>query len=96
MTLDFINDTVYLTLEEEVFKGGYSTIDLNQLTNREIDEVIQLFNGYGFWGKLAKKSYQEKENFIIRDCDRTFRLLLLEILKVPIFWVLSSLSDIKS
>jgi len=80
----FINDTVYLTLQDEYFnEGDYTTVDLNQLTTAEIRNIIRLFSNYGFWGDLARKGDWEKESFIVDKCRRSLRLLLLQILKSP-------------
>lgn len=78
-----INDTVYFTLEENIFNDAYLTKDLNILKSEEALKLSEVLTTYGLWGKYASLSTERKRLLIMNDCNSSFRLLLLLLLDSP-------------
>ena len=78
-----INDTVYFTLEEVLFKNTYLTKDLNIINNEEAIILSDILSSYGLWGGSAALSNERKRQLIVDECKGSFRLLLLHILDSP-------------
>lgn len=66
-----------------LLKADFYSIDLNVLTESEIDQIIKVFDAYGLWSHLSAKHYYEKKRYIEVDCRMSFRNLLLGLLKSP-------------
>lgn len=67
----------------DVVKAQFYSIDLNMLTDTELEQIIKIFDAYGLWSHLSAKQYFEKKNYIVYECKRSFRNLLLGLLKSP-------------
>lgn len=67
----------------DVVKAQFYSIDLNMMTDEEIEQLINIFDAYGLWSHLSAKNYFEKKNYIIYTCKRSFRNLLLGLLNSP-------------
>lgn len=67
----------------DVVKAQFYSIDLNILTDEEIEQLISIFDAYGLWSYLSAKSHFEKKKYIVDDCKKSFRNLLLGLLKSP-------------
>ena len=67
----------------DVVKAQFYSIDLNMMTDEEIEQLISIFDAYGLWSHLSAKNYFEKKNYIIYTCKRSFRNLLLGLLNSP-------------
>lgn len=76
------NDMAYDWLVD-ILKVQFYSFDLNVLTDSEIEQVIEVFDAYGLWSSLSAKHYFEKKRYIEQDCRRSFRNLLLGLLKSP-------------
>ncbi len=77
-----INDVTYYKLEQALNSAIYF-VDINVLSDAEIDILIQLFDHYGYWGDKAHFNYNQKFQFIADSgstggCSRSIRLLLLK------------------
>jgi hypothetical protein len=76
-----INDLVYPKYESMI-EGDCHPVDLNVLTEQEMDDIINLLDRYGLWGDFASyNTYRKKE--LISDtagCRKHIRLLLLKLL----------------
>ena len=77
-----INDLVFPKYESMI-DNDYYPVDLNILTEQEIDDMVYLLNRYGLWGEFASyNDYRKRE--LISDttgCRKHIRLLLLKLLK---------------
>jgi hypothetical protein len=58
-------------------------VQIDFLSDQEIDWVVDALDEYGLWGELAAKSRREKARFIKDDCKRQFHALLLRFLASP-------------
>lgn len=76
------NDMVYDWLVD-MMKVQFFSFDLNVLTDEEIEQIIEIFEAYGLWSHLSARNHYEKKNYIVYDCRRSFRNLLLGLLKSP-------------
>jgi hypothetical protein len=79
-----INDLVFYKYQEYII-GEYFSVDLNILSEPEINDLIELINKYGHWGKYASYSAHRKYNLISSPdgCRKNIRLLLLKLLNSP-------------
>lgn len=67
----------------DVVKAQFYSIDLNIMTDEEIEQLINIFDAYGLWSHLSAKTYSEKKNYIIYECKKSFRNILLGLLNSP-------------
>lgn len=67
----------------DMMKTQFFSLDLNLLTENEIEQIIMVFDAYGLWSYLSAKNYFEKKNYIQNDCRKSFRNILLGLLKSP-------------
>ncbi|MDZ7775278.1 MAG: SIR2 family protein [Bacteroidales bacterium] len=79
-----LNDVTFYKLEKLLHSPIYF-VDLNVLSDKEINEFVQLFDHYGYWGEKASDNYDKKFRFIANQgngsCNRSIRLLLLKQLE---------------
>lgn len=73
-----INDIHYDWLTEK-FGNEFHQINLNRLTQKEIDSTIELIDYVNLWGELAANKLHKKQRFIEKDCKSELRSLLLKI-----------------
>ena len=79
-----INDLVFPKYESKL-DSDYYPVDLNVLTDSEIDNLILLIDKYGLWGEYATYHSHRKREFISdpTQCRKNIRLLLLKLLNSP-------------
>ena len=77
-----INDSIINKYEEYVI-GDYDVIDVNVLSENEIEDFIHLIDKYGLWGDYASLSMERKISMISIEFKRNIRLLLLKLLESP-------------
>lgn len=67
----------------DMLKIQFFSFDLNVLTDEEIEHIIEVFEAYGLWSFFSARNRYEKKNYIVCDCRKSFRNLLLGLLKSP-------------
>ena len=67
----------------DVVKAQFYSIDLNILTDEEVEQLINIFDAYGLWSHLSAKNDFEKKSYIVHGCKRSFRNILLGLLNSP-------------
>ena len=65
---------------EENIGLDYLIVDLNLLSDAEIEKFVILFDKYGYWGRYAAYNNVRKSNFIREKCKKSTKLLLLKLL----------------
>nr|WP_319511475.1 SIR2 family protein [uncultured Draconibacterium sp.] len=79
-----INDVTYSKLES-ILSSHIQFFDLNQLSDKEVDCFIKMFNTYGYWGDKTTFNDDQKFRFITdfdtNSCKRSLRLLLIKQLE---------------
>lgn len=56
-------------------------IDLNELTDQEIDKLIKLIDINGLWQTRSRLSLPEKREFIIKNCKRHISQFVIQLVK---------------
>lgn len=81
----FIHDLTSMNLKKLnfYFEDKVSEYNLNTLSNKEINQIINYFNKNDLWGNYADKDYKYKKEIIVRGCDKNLSSLLLEIFNSP-------------
>ena len=62
---------------------NYYEIDLNRLSDEEIESLDKLLSQLGFWGEKAGFSPQNRQDFIKNRCGRRFRSVILFLFNQP-------------
>lgn len=75
-----IND-IHFDWLREVTKKDYYEIDLNTLSDNEVDNVIKLLDYVNLWGELVGEPNYKKKDFIKRNCRSELRGVLLYLLE---------------
>ena len=67
---------------EWLFKkfGEFSTYDIDRLNEKELHQVVEIFNNYGFFGKKAALRDDVKMDYLRKNCKGTMRDILLDLL----------------
>ena len=79
-----VHDIISHKLETIFNNHDYNVIDLNVLSDDEINKLIKLFDVSGLWGDFSSKSYFDKFELINYKCKKSLRIFLLNLLKSPI------------
>jgi len=61
----------------------WSTICVDNLTDTEIDKLIEIIDSLGIWEEMARYPHERKKQFIARNCERKISLTLLKIFEAP-------------
>lgn len=76
------NDMKYPMLTNKLGDDFY-TVDLNILTETEIDSLVEIFNHYGLWQELSTFTDYKKKDFFINKCGNSMRGILLALFRSP-------------
>ncbi|RRD61434.1 SIR2 family protein [Tannerella forsythia] len=78
------NDLVFPKYEEKL-ESDYHPVDLNVLTEIEMQGLVSLIDKYGLWGRYSTYHNDRKLEFISdpTKCRKNIRLLLLKLLNSP-------------
>lgn len=71
------HDAIYDEIED-VF-GGYQTISINRLDNKESKRIDYLFDRYAVWGNLSIP--EKRKNYLQKQCASQISLLILSRIK---------------
>jgi hypothetical protein len=71
------HDAIYDEIED-VF-GGYQTISINKLDDKESKRIDDLFDRYSVWGNLSVP--ERRKNYLKRQCGSQISLLILSRIK---------------
>lgn len=77
---NLVNDLSQMKLEE-ILSDDFKTIDLNRLSEKEVDKIIFLLDKYGFFGEVAPYSIDRKRRYINDKCHNNFREILIDRFK---------------
>lgn len=70
---------------EEIFGKGYTNYDLNFLPDQEIEQLMDIFNTYGFGGYLSEKGKRYAQfKYLKKNLKRNMFLILLDLIDSPI------------
>ncbi len=61
----------------------WSTICVDNLTDTEIDKLIEIIDSLGIWEEMARYSYERKKELIARNYEKKISLTLLKIFEAP-------------
>lgn len=64
---------------EEYLPDDYLPIDVNKLTEKNLDDFVFTMNSLGLWGERANLSDSEKKSFISTDCTKNISKVILTI-----------------
>ena len=76
---DVVSERLYDTIDDPSLKE----IELNRVTDREIEWFFDLFTEFGLWGNDAKLGRSRKLDILKRVCDQEIHAILLRILNSP-------------
>lgn len=71
------HDAIYDEIQDVL--GGYSTISINRLDNKESIRIDDLFTKYSVWGNLSVPS--KRKNYLKEQCHSQISLLILSRIK---------------
>ena len=83
------NEIQYDWLQNEF--GDFYHVDLNRLENEEINQLVGIFNHFGFWADNASLRDDQKFNFIAVECHRSISKFILKQLHSE--YILKSFKD---
>ena len=66
-----------------IFKGNLELFNMDNLSESETRDIIDLFDKYALWGARQPQSFDQKKSFIQRDCSGELRFLILEAMNSP-------------
>ena len=75
-----IYDVTIANLENSL-NFNHHGIDLNILTDNDINEFVKLLNKYNFWGDIAHYTDNEKKDYLQRKCKKQLSFFLIDIIK---------------
>lgn len=64
---------------EEYLPSDYLPVDVNRLTDENVDDFVYLLNLLGLWGNRADISEEEKRSFINVNCSGSVAKIILSI-----------------
>lgn len=64
---------------EEYLPSDYIPLDINRLTDADVESFVGLLNALGLWGERARLSYEEKKGFVSVDCGRAISKVIISI-----------------
>lgn len=67
---------IFSCSEEEIF-----SFNINQLSNNEVDNLINIFDKYQLWGNYSNKNHKEKKTLLKRKYKRKFQDILIGMLE---------------
>lgn len=73
------NDMYYDWLHSLINRDLYE-VDINRLEDAELDECVIILNQFGLWRKFSNYRDDQKEEYLIVNCKRSFRLILLAVI----------------
>lgn len=79
----YINDNFYMRVVKDLnlsFKD-LGLFDVNMLSDHEIKEFIKYMNNYNVWGNHSSTNFSQKKKFLMKECKREIRNILLEVYK---------------
>lgn len=76
------NDMKYPTLTS-ILSDDFYTLDLNVLTEAEIESLVDIFNHYGLWQELSTYNDNMKKNYFVNKCSNSIRGILLALFRSP-------------
>lgn len=71
------HDAIYDEIEDVL--GGYYTISINKLDEKESQQIDYLFDRYAVWGKLSVP--EKRKNYLKNQCGSQISLLILSRIK---------------
>lgn len=63
--------------------GDFSNIDLNELDDKEIEQLCKILSRYGLWGNKSHLRDDQKFDYIANKCSRSMGKTILQILHSP-------------
>lgn len=60
--------------------GDFESFDLDTLDEKELRQIVDIFDKYGFFGKHASMRLDQKLEYLRTDCKSTMRDILLDLL----------------
>lgn len=60
--------------------GDFESFDLDKLGEAELNQIVDIFDCYGFFGKRASLRHDQKLDYLRTDCKSTMRDILLDLL----------------
>lgn len=76
------NDLKFISLATKLSDDFY-TVDLNDLTDQELDSLMSIFNHYGLWQEYSNLHEYKKKQKFIKDCGNCIRGVLLALFRSP-------------
>ncbi len=83
--------TTARTSQYELQEGEIRSLFSNQIENFHVDELdakeitnlIDFLDKYALWGERQSHSMEQKRRFIIQDCSKELRFVILDLLESP-------------
>lgn len=60
--------------------GDFESFDIDSLDDKELNQIVGIFNKYGFFGKRASLRDDQKYEYLRTKCKSTMRDILLDLL----------------
>lgn len=76
------NDMKYPALTS-ILGDDFYTLDMNVLTEAEIESLVEIFNHYGLWQELSTYNDKMKKNYFRNKCSNSMRGILLALFRSP-------------
>lgn len=77
-----VNDVSYTWLTQKL--GEFQLIDIDRMTQQEMEDIIKLFDLYGLWGERASLRDDQKYELVRTECHANLRYFLMKILESPV------------
>lgn len=77
-----VNDVSYTWLTQKL--GDFQLIDIDRMSQREMEDIIALFDLYGLWGEYSSLRDDQKYELVRTECHANLRYLLMKILESPV------------
>lgn len=66
-----------------VFGGEFLRMSVDELSSREVRDLVEFLQLYGLWGKRHSWPVEKKIQYVSEDCSRELRVVILDILDAP-------------
>lgn len=75
-----VTNDMYYDWIRGLVKRDFYEVDVNRLEDGELDECIAILDKFGLWRNFSNYREDQKKDYLIGDCKRSVRLMLLAVI----------------
>lgn len=75
-----VTNDMYYDWIRSLIKRDFYEVDVNRLEDEELDKCITILDQFGLWRKFSNYRIDQKKDYLIGDCKRSLRLILLAVI----------------